>query len=929
MKKWLYIFSCFLLSATLCLAQGEKGVTVSNKEKDLPTGKTWAVVVGISDYQNISKLSFAHKDAEAFYNYLRTPQINVPKENIKLLLNKEAISGEIYGTLEWLAESVKENDKVIFYFSGHGDVEKKTIHQNGFLLAYDAPTAAYMTKGTVSIKFLQDYLETYIANNKAKEVLLIVDACKSGKLAGGMEGIKMTMQALGKEWSGQITKILSAQEGELSLENPKWGGGRGVFSYYLMKGIQGLANRNMDNVITAGELALYLPIKVGDETANSQNPKIDGDAKRQLFTFDNVLLADAKKDELLIPSGQMIAANTKGFGDEVSPAVMDAYAKYNEFIKKGWLLWGNKEADTINCALHIYRDLINKPEAISIKPSLKSTFLTALQKRSQNKLDDYLKGIPDLFVEKDMRAIREIMFASTIIDKGHILYNYINARALFFNSLLIDDHLKAVEVLKSALKLEDDAAYLYNRIGLRYADADEVDSAIYYYEKAKELAPKWPFPYNNLGIQYTAKKQLDKALLNAEQGISINPNYAGIYNVTGMIYEEKGELDKALTFYKKSIVLDSLQFHPNLNMAKVLLKQGKYETALNFALKAAALNPKEDDAFNEIGRNYQELHQYEEAIKYYKKAFEINPSEVVYLRNLGHVYYNLERYEEALPIYKKVIKIDPSDKEGWDSIVDTYNAMIKSDEILAYFREYIKTNNDSFYPYFKLARAYLAEGNRTEALKYYEKVLKFKDYYPMVLMEMAEIYVELNNLTKGYAFAIKAAELNEYDSYPFINKGLNSNAAALLTAYQFYTDSLSPKPSNDRYYLKVGNIYLANKQYKNALATFEKGIAVNNSNLDALYLDAITAALYLKEYKKAISIGELRISKYPSYYKSYYLLASVYSLLNDLPNAVKYFSLAIEKGYDDPAQVNADPNLINLRKSAKFKELMKMHFPKN
>ncbi|TCC92034.1 caspase family protein [Pedobacter frigiditerrae] len=125
MKKWFYIFASIILSAQLCLAQGEKGIIVTNKEKDGPTGKTWAVVVGISEYQNISKLSYAHKDAEAFYKYLRTPQVNVPAENIKMLLNKDAISGEIYGTLEWLAESVKENDKVIFYFSGHGDVEKK------------------------------------------------------------------------------------------------------------------------------------------------------------------------------------------------------------------------------------------------------------------------------------------------------------------------------------------------------------------------------------------------------------------------------------------------------------------------------------------------------------------------------------------------------------------------------------------------------------------------------------------------------------------------------------------------------------------------------------------------------------------------------------------------------------------------------------
>ncbi|TCC92035.1 tetratricopeptide repeat protein [Pedobacter frigiditerrae] len=796
------------------------------------------------------------------------------------------------------------------------------------MLAYDAPTAAYMTKGTVSIKFLQDYLETYIANNKAKEVLLIVDACKSGKLAGGMEGIKMTMQALGKEWSGQITKILSAQEGELSLENPKWGGGRGVFSYYFMKGIQGLANRNTDNVITAGELALYLPLKVGDETANSQNPKIDGDAKRQLFTFDNILLADAKKDELIIPAGQMIAANTKkGFADEITPAVADAYAKYNEFVKKGWLLWGEKETDTVNSALHIYNRLLNDPSAIAIRPSLKSSFFAALQKRSQNKLDDYIKGIPDLFTVKDLRTIKEIIFASTMVEKNHILHDYINARALFFNSLQVDDDLQAIKILKSALKLEEDAAYIYNRIGLRFSDAGMTDSAIYYCEKAKELAPKWLFPYNNLAIDYNTLKQYDKALKNCEEGISINPNFGGIYNVMGTVYEKKGELDRALELYNKAIALDSLQSLPYLNASKVLIEKGLAKDALTFAMKSSALDPKSGDAYNEIGRCYQSLYNYDEAIKFYKKAFSLDTTETIYYNNAGNLLYNQHKYEEALLIYKKAITINPQEEETWINLSDTYHALAKRSDAISYYQEYIKSNNNSNYPYLRLAEYYNDNGDKAEALKLYTKALKYNSNLDEVYIAIANTNIELGNFIKGYAFCIKAAEMNVYESYPMLNKAIRENPLILLESYKFYTDSLSPKISNDRYYLHLGDIFFANKQYAKALDFYEKGIAVSNSKLIKIYHQAIKSSIFLKDYKKAIIYSNMAINKYPSNFDTYYLLASIYSLGNDIPNALKYFSLAIDNGFDDPSQTYADANLINLRKSQKFKELMKKNFP--
>jgi len=88
------------------------------------------------------------------------------------------------------------------------------------LLAVDAPAASYMSGGTIGIGYLQDYLETLVQQNKAK-VLLVTDACRSGKLAGGMEGAKQTTTALQAQWAS-IIKILSSQSGELSYESQKW-----------------------------------------------------------------------------------------------------------------------------------------------------------------------------------------------------------------------------------------------------------------------------------------------------------------------------------------------------------------------------------------------------------------------------------------------------------------------------------------------------------------------------------------------------------------------------------------------------------------------------------------------------------------------------------------------------------------------------------
>ena len=104
--------------------------------------KTYAVIVGISKYQNegIDKLQFAHKDAEAFANYLKSNAGGkVSDSNIILLQNEKATYTAIYQALDWLLEVCKEGDLVYFFFSGHGDMENSTIYKLGFLISYNTP----------------------------------------------------------------------------------------------------------------------------------------------------------------------------------------------------------------------------------------------------------------------------------------------------------------------------------------------------------------------------------------------------------------------------------------------------------------------------------------------------------------------------------------------------------------------------------------------------------------------------------------------------------------------------------------------------------------------------------------------------------------------------------------------------------------------
>ena len=62
----------------------------------------------------------------------------------------------------------------------------------------------------------------------------------------------------------------------------------GIFSYYLMKGLEGNADSNQDKKITNGELLAYMDENVSQkasELGRQQNPSLAGDPDKVLMSY--------------------------------------------------------------------------------------------------------------------------------------------------------------------------------------------------------------------------------------------------------------------------------------------------------------------------------------------------------------------------------------------------------------------------------------------------------------------------------------------------------------------------------------------------------------------------------------------------------------------------------------------------------------------
>jgi hypothetical protein len=105
---------------------------------------------------------------------------------------------------------------------------------------------------------------------KGKWKVLITDACHSGAITPEADRQQVTNTLLDLQKS--LFSLTASRDREQSFESDRWGGGHGIFTYYVIKGIEGEADTNGDGVVDADELAEYVHTNVRLATEGRQNP---------------------------------------------------------------------------------------------------------------------------------------------------------------------------------------------------------------------------------------------------------------------------------------------------------------------------------------------------------------------------------------------------------------------------------------------------------------------------------------------------------------------------------------------------------------------------------------------------------------------------------------------------------------------------------
>ncbi len=272
---------------------GESAATV-----DTLYSKSWAIVVGINDYPG-SPLLNARNDADAIARLLKH---SYKFEEVHTLFDTQATKSSIEGWLkDTLRTQTKPNDRVIFFFSGHGTTLKNDRGDviSGHLIPYGAASNEYAQY--VDMKYLQDACQSI----PAKHILFILDCCFSGVAAiTGKSQPRTSPETLPKKYietmmSRVAWQIITAGASDELVIDSGARAGHSSFTMALLDALQGAADQNKDRVIMATELALYITPRVSQETT-----VLNG--KGQTPFFNRLIGSEEGDFVFLVPDAQAI-----------------------------------------------------------------------------------------------------------------------------------------------------------------------------------------------------------------------------------------------------------------------------------------------------------------------------------------------------------------------------------------------------------------------------------------------------------------------------------------------------------------------------------------------------------------------------------------------------------------------------------------------
>ncbi len=485
------------------VASDDDNIIRSNSASSVSKPRLSAIVVGISDYDTAytSRLQFARRDAEQFVRLLRCAK-NVQVDTVITLFDQEATMTNLGEALIYLSDnfsdtSSRKPDYVVFYFSGHGQIDNRGPKKEGYFIMYNTEYKHFKDLGC-SHTDLIEYVEAWM--RYSKKVVVVADACHSGRFAGTEEGGLPAIESLKPAYAntdGRLFELLSGTGVGKSYEDVYLQ--HGIFTYYLIRGALGYA-ADENGVLKDAELGNY----VKREVIKAE--------KRQFPRFNNSEGFFIQFNPCMDYSGTQIVEN------DTSHKVREAKSGREllpiEILFDSLLTIGNICFPANNSAYSVLQIAAKEKEYASTYKKMRFRYISAVLNSDIEIMSRYLNQDVTPWLTKFADIGCEIEMHKTLMElflPTELKYRKTAARFFFFQAMAWYEYAKLVpeservtclrkgeRLIARSLKIRPDspaANFLQSQIYLALNPGGNAKDRPVQLAEIRSMEPEWRIPY--------------------------------------------------------------------------------------------------------------------------------------------------------------------------------------------------------------------------------------------------------------------------------------------------------------------------------------------------------------------------------------------------------------------------------------------------
>ena len=257
--------------------------------------KTRAIIVAIENYrfEKISKVKYAINDANAFKDLLLS-EFKLKPENIKTYFDKYASKTALEDELKYEIRNLKEDEKFIFYYVGHGFYGDGTNK----LTAWDTSDTNF-SETTIA---LRDILFEPLKESKCNKNLIFLDTCSkhisdnilSREAISNIDEKELNFLIKQSEYSATYFSC-SPGEKSYSDDNLK----HGIWTYHLLNALKGKEKELIidGKYITDTSLRDYLRRSVPQFISEKTDIKDSQTPYAKLIASNSFIIHEVRKEK--------------------------------------------------------------------------------------------------------------------------------------------------------------------------------------------------------------------------------------------------------------------------------------------------------------------------------------------------------------------------------------------------------------------------------------------------------------------------------------------------------------------------------------------------------------------------------------------------------------------------------------------------------